>query len=80
MTNVRINERSALNPDTLRAEAARRRLPLYLLAVRSGTDPATLSRILNGKLAPSVKLVERLARVLRLPREALGAPGRPVPP
>jgi transcriptional regulator with XRE-family HTH domain len=48
----------------VRAEAARRGIPLYRLAVEAGTNPATLSRILNGRVSPPARLREQLATML----------------
>jgi hypothetical protein len=56
----------AFDPSAVRAEAARRRVPLYRLAVEVGTDPATLSRVLNGRTCPSEKLRAQLAKRLGL--------------
>jgi hypothetical protein len=48
----------------VRAEAARKRIPLYRLAVMARTNPAALSRALNGRACPTDALRKRLAEIL----------------
>lgn len=52
------------DPYAVRAEAARKRLPLYRLAVDAGTNPAALSRALNGRTCPSPELRKKLGEIL----------------
>lgn len=49
----------------LRAELARRQIPLYKLAARVGLHPGRLGMVLNGRAALSSELAQRIVRMLR---------------
>jgi plasmid maintenance system antidote protein VapI len=61
--------------DDVRAECARRRLPLYMLAAKVGLHPVRLGRFLNGHRPLSPELAERIRRALDTDaQERLAAP------
>jgi len=49
----------------LRAEVARRLIPIYVLASRVGLHPAHLGQVLRGRQPLPPELAERIARALR---------------
>jgi len=49
----------------LRAEVARRLIPVYVLASRVGLHPAHLGQVLRGRRRLPPELAERIARALR---------------
>jgi hypothetical protein len=53
-----------VRPEDLRAELARRRLPIYMLAARVRINPIRLGRLLNGRLTLTPALAERILRGL----------------
>ena len=48
----------------LRAERARRQVPIFLVASRVGIHPARLGQILNGKYPLSTETAARIAKAL----------------
>ena len=48
----------------IRAQLARRRLPLYLLAAQIRIHPVRLGRMLNERIPLSAAVAERIARAL----------------
>ena len=53
--------------DEIRAERARQRMPLHVLAARAGIARPTLSRKLRGDRPLTVDELEAVADVLRVP-------------
>lgn len=49
----------------LRAELARRRIPLYKLAAQVGLHPGRLGMALNGRAPLSAELIGRIVRALK---------------
>jgi plasmid maintenance system antidote protein VapI len=50
--------------DDIRAELARRRLPIYMLAAMVGLHPIRLSKVLNGRVVLKPELAERIMRAI----------------
>jgi ribosome-binding protein aMBF1 (putative translation factor) len=61
----------------IRAERQRRRMSQQTLAYKGKTQAADISRIENGRLIPSPRQAERLARVLGLQPDELLQPVEP---
>jgi hypothetical protein len=53
-----------LTPGDIRAELARRRLPLYLLAAKILVHPARLSPMIHERVPMPTRIAEKIARVL----------------
>lgn len=48
----------------LRAELARRRLPVYILAARVRLHPVRLGRMLSGRVSLTAPIAERIMRAI----------------
>ena len=48
----------------IRAEIARRNVPLYVLAARVRLHPVRLGRLLNGRLTLTLEIAQRIMRSL----------------
>lgn len=55
---------TADSAEELRAEVARRMVPVYILAPRVGLHPAHLGQVLRGRRPLSADLAERIRRAL----------------
>lgn len=53
-------------PETLDDLIADSRMPLGVLASRSGLDPWTIARLRRGAHSPQIKTLDKLARALRV--------------